>query len=152
MININTNPDHLAILRTPARTVVGLTDDIRELINELANTCWSDPTCVALTANQIWTDPIIQPPAVFVIKMKDGILPFINPVIEKVFKKERDMKEKCMSVPGKEVRVFRPYHIIVSFIDGEGRDKTNEHMYDMMARIWLHEYDHIQGKLITDYE
>lgn len=151
-INVHTDPLGLKMLRTKCLPVLGVTDDLHELINDLAETCHADPHCIGLSANQIWTNIIDPPPAVFVIKMQDGIMPFINPELQRVFKKTDTMQEGCMSVPGKMCVVERPKHIVVSFMDGDAHKLEGHHLYYLPARIWLHEYDHLQGKIITDYE
>jgi peptide deformylase len=149
-INDASKPEELPFLRTKGYTVVGISDDHRQLINHMAKLAMDTPNCVGLAANQVWDDPIMPPPAIFVIKMQDGALPFINPVLEQEWKRKTVLPEQCMSVPGKRVRVERPYHIRVRYLDGEGNERT-DHFYDMMARIWLHEYDHVMGRLILDH-
>lgn len=139
------------ILRTKGYTVVGIADEIKQQINDMAQTCMATPNCVGLAANQIWEDTIMPPPAIFVLRMKEGVIPFINPVLDKAFKKETNLGEQCMSVPGKKVWIRRPYHIAVRFLDGEGNERS-QHLYDVMARMWMHEYDHVIGKVIVDYE
>jgi|WetSurSiteA1Bulk_404760.scaffolds.fasta_scaffold100362_2 peptide deformylase len=151
-INVHTDPTGLKMLRTKCMPVLGITDDLQMHINDLAETCNADPNCIGLSSNQIWDNIIDPPPAVFVIKMQDGIMPFINPGLVKVFKKVDVMREGCMSAPGKFCNIERPKHIVISFMDTEGKKLDNHHLYYLPARIWLHEYDHIQGKLITDYE
>jgi peptide deformylase len=150
-INSAHNPDELKILRTKGYTVVGVVNELRGLINNMAETCVSMPNCVGLAANQVWDDPIMPPPAIFIIRMQKGVLPFINPVLDREFKRETDAVDGCMSVAGKRVRIRRPYHILTSYLDGEGHVRS-EHFYDIMARIWMHEYDHVQGRLIIDHE
>ena len=139
------------ILRTKGYTVVGIANEIKELINDMAQTCMASDSCIGLAANQVWDDPIMPPPAIFLLKMSEGVIPFINPVLEKSFKKETEAFEQCMSIPGKKIKIRRPYHILTRFIDGEGTEHT-QHFYGVMSRIWLHEFDHVTGKVILDYE
>lgn len=146
------DPNGLKILRTPCAPVLSITEDVKEVINDLAETCMNDPNCVGLSANQIWTDLIIPPPAIFVIRMPDGAFPVINPHLIKEFKKTEVLEEGCMSVPKEYHAVERPKHILVSFTTGDGMEMRDQHLFHLLARIWLHEFDHINGKLIIDYD
>lgn len=152
-INVHTDPFGLKMLRTKCVPVLGTTDDIREHVNDLAETCAADPNCVALSSNQIWDNVIEPPPAIFVVKTIDSTCyPFLNPKLIKTFNKTEILNEGCMSIPGRGCVVERPRHIVVSFLEAEGNSIVEQHLYYMHARIWLHEYDHLQGKIITDYE
>jgi len=151
-INVVTNPDDLKMLRTKCVPVLSITDDIISLVNDLAETCVSNEHCVGLSSNQIWTDRIEPPPAIFVIRMEVGIMPFINPTLIKSFNKQVIIREGCMSVPGKFCEIRRPKHIVINFMDKEANKMEAQHVQYVLARIWLHEFDHLQGKLITDYE
>lgn len=150
-IHSHTDAAGLKMLRTPCAPVLSVTDDIKELINDLAETCMADENCVGLSANQIWTDLIVPPPAVFVIRMADGAYPFINPKLIKEFKKSEVMEEGCMSVPSLHQAIERPKHVLVSFTTADAMEMKDQHLFHLLARIWLHEYDHLQGKLIIDY-
>jgi len=151
-INLHTNPADLKFLRMKAIPVLGVTNDIYQTIQDLAETVAENKDCVGLSANQIWNDLFIPPPAVFVMRMQNGIAPFINPTVIKTFKKVEIRNEGCMSVPGKICPVERPKHIVVSFMNSDGETLANQHIYYDAARMWLHEYDHLQGKIILDYE
>jgi peptide deformylase len=48
------------------------------------------------------------------------------------------------------VDVKRPKVIWVEFIDGDNRH-IQAQLSGMVARVFQHEYDHLQGKLILDY-
>jgi len=72
---------------------------------------------------------------------------FLNPSIVKQSKeKERD-EEGCLSLPGLFVKVSRSkqVEIIAQTIEGE---EVRIVARDLAARIFQHEIDHIEGKLI----
>jgi len=59
------------------------------------------------------------------------------------------MKEGCLSVPRKEVKVCRPKSITIQYLTKEGL--VAEKVSGFQARIIHHEYDHLEGKIILDY-
>lgn len=59
-------------------------------------------------------------------------------------------EEGCLSIPGVRGEVLRPSTIKVKYQDEEGVEHIDT--FDgMAARVIQHEYDHIEGKLFTDY-
>lgn len=86
---------------------------------------------------------------IFVADDGEGPLAIINP---KIVKKAGSIKieEGCLSIPGIQVKVSRPKEIWVQYTDQNG-DKIERHLTELLARIFLHENDHLQGKLIIDY-
>jgi len=82
---------------------------------------------------------------VFIIISELGHSPFVNPVLKKVGKKTASDIESCFSVPGKEFRVRRHRKITI-------RDDVHGVMVlrDYAARVWQHEFDHLDGKTLVD--
>jgi peptide deformylase len=68
----------------------------------------------------------------------------INPVIESVTINMENMPEGCLSFPGLILSVKRPRGIIVKYLDIDSKECIIE-LYDLDARCFLHEYDHLQG-------
>lgn len=147
-INMLKDVEQAKILHAVAAPVIGMPDDVRHLINDLIETAMVHPNCIGLSSNQIWDDPLVAPPAVFIIKGNPGPMVFINPAIDKQWKKEIKSDEGCMSMPGFRRNIVRPRHIQISYYDVEGAFHTGEDLFDMSARIFLHEYDHLQGTMI----
>ena len=59
--------------------------------------------------------------------------------------------EECLSCPGKSVRVWRAIRILVSWYNLGGT--LFQRWFDgLESRIIQHEIDHLDGKLITDYD
>ena len=79
----------------------------------------------------------------------DLLVKLINPVILDV-KGEAAMAEGCLSVPNYSVQIIRPVEIVIAGLDEKGK-KVELKVKDLLARIILHEIDHLQGKLITDF-
>ncbi|MDP8259439.1 MAG: peptide deformylase [Candidatus Gygaella obscura] len=60
------------------------------------------------------------------------------------------MKEGCLSVPGVDVEVERSYKLTVLALNDKG-DNIQLKARGLLARVLLHEIDHLRGKTIVDY-
>lgn len=69
---------------------------------------------------------------------------FFNPKIIEESKENVLMHEGCLSYPGIELVVKRPESIIVSYQNSKG-DFIQEKFSGLTARVFLHEYDHMEG-------
>ncbi len=76
------------------------------------------------------------------------IYELINPEIIK-HKGSESGQEGCLSIPGLAADVDRPTFVVVKAQDRNGRDIRIK-AYDWLARIFLHEIDHLHGVLMTD--
>lgn len=75
---------------------------------------------------------------------------FINPEIIEETGTPWKFEEGCLSIPGIRVEVERKPVIKIKYLDLEFNEKIEE--YDgLAARVIQHEYDHVEGKVITDY-
>lgn len=103
---------------------------------------------IGLSANQVALDAQI-----FVIKpyLLDNKTPFavINPEIIKITEDVDDSPEGCLSHPDLFLTVKRPRGIVAQYLDTDAKECTIE-LYDIDARCFLHEYDHLQGIEFTD--
>lgn len=57
--------------------------------------------------------------------------------------------EGCLSLPGVTVNMRRPTRATIEACDVDGKPFRIEGT-DLRARIWLHEADHLDGKMIVD--
>ena len=101
---------------------------------------------VGLSANQIGISE-----RVFVmirdIEFNEIIVCF-NPRIIKTYKEEVEMEEGCLSYPDLYLNISRPKKIIVKYEDVD--KKTHKLKLDgFAARVFLHEYDHMEGDNFT---
>ena len=60
------------------------------------------------------------------------------------------LEEGCLSVPHVEVSVERNFEILVKGIDQKGKEQEIK-AKGLLARVFQHEIDHLDGKLIIDY-
>lgn len=75
----------------------------------------------------------------------------INPRITQARGELVYMDEGCLSCPEIQVEVGRFPEIKIRGLDVKGQ-KINKRYLDFPARIVQHELDHLEGKLIVDYE
>lgn len=79
-----------------------------------------------------------------------GDIHMINPKVEHLSLELEDMLEGCLSCPGERINVFRPKAAWVSYVNLKGK-KIKTRLDGLYARCFLHEVDHIRGKLIKDH-
>ena len=82
--------------------------------------------------------------------MEDFKKVFVNPEMVWERGEEWAFEEGCLSIPGIREEVFRHETIRINYLD-ENFVEHEEEFDGMKARIIQHEYDHIEGKLFTDY-
>jgi peptide deformylase len=75
---------------------------------------------------------------------------FINAEIKELNGEEWMYNEGCLSIPKIREDVPRNEEITIEYED-ENFEKHTETFNGLTARIILHEYDHIEGKLFIDY-
>ena len=74
---------------------------------------------------------------------------FINPSIIQTSRETLKYEEGCLSVPGIFTNVIRPRAVKVQAWNENGRPFTLE-AQGILARVILHEYDHLDGILFID--
>ena len=97
---------------------------------------------VGLAAPQIG----ISKKIIIVTEGKEGHA-FLNPRIIKQSKEKARVEEGCLSLPGLFARVLRSKQVEVTAETLNGQ-KIKIKARDLTARIFQHEIDHIEGKLI----
>ncbi len=104
---------------------------------------------IGLSANQIGLEF-----SVFVDEVPDAqggtkFYAVFNPKIEKMDKATITFEEGCLSVPGQWGEVTRAEQIIVSGYNKMGK-KVKVKAWGLLARVFQHEIDHLNGKLFID--
>lgn len=140
------------ILRQKTKEVTNLKDlFLPELNSSLHKTLAQTANGVAIASPQIF-----QTYSVFLINYKpkkddaSEIDKFIiNPKIIKELGDNVTMWEACLSIPGLFGQVKRKEKIQVEYYDLQG-NKIEEELSGFDARIFQHEYDHLEGILYTD--
>ncbi len=133
-------------LHTVAGRVEGVTDEIRALVDDMAETMYSAPG-IGLAATQV---DVHQ--RVIIIDISDThnqLHVLINPEIT-ARSGESDDEEGCLSVPGVFGKVKRAGRVTVEAWDRNG----NPFVLDadgLLAVCIQHEMDHLVGKVFVEY-
>ncbi|MEK7203745.1 MAG: peptide deformylase [Patescibacteria group bacterium] len=127
---------------------IKITAQLKKLILKMKKTM-KEANGIGLAANQVGQD--IQ---LFIIDetlAKEHSAPntYINPEIKPYSKQEEVLEEGCLSIPGAWLQIKRPKKVKVKTMDENGK-KFKFIAKGVLARVLQHEYDHLQGILITD--
>ncbi len=100
---------------------------------------------VGLSANQIGLNL-----RVFVAQVENKFYAVFNPEITKLSKEEVLMEEGCLSVPDVFSEISRPEKVWLKGFDANNK-KIEFKAWGLLARVFQHEVDHLNGKLFIDY-
>jgi len=133
-------------LRTKAKEISNIDDDLRAFISDMFETMYDAPG-IGLAATQVNFHQRLM--VIDVSEENDQPLCFINPVITHKEGVEL-MQEGCLSVPGFYEDVERAEAITVKALDKQGQafEITTD---GLLAVCVQHEIDHLDGKLFVDY-
>ena len=132
------------VLRQVSEPVAEVTDDVRHIMDDMLDTMYDAPG-VGLAANQVGLQL-----SCFVYDDHDGRTGFIaNPELD-AFDGEQTESEGCLSIPGPYADTSRAMHVRLRGVDLQGRPVEIEGD-DLLARIFQHETDHLNGKLYIDH-
>jgi peptide deformylase len=134
-------------LRTVAKPVDKVDDQVRQLVDDMFETMYEKPG-IGLAATQVNVHKRII--VIDVSEEKDQPLVFINPTLEVVDPELVEFDEGCLSVPGFYEFVSRPKAVLVSALDRDGNPFTTE-AQGLLAVCIQHEIDHLEGKLFVDH-
>lgn len=99
---------------------------------------------IGLSANQLGLNYRF-----FIAKDKNKFYSIFNPEIIKFSEEKSSMDEGCLSVPGIWGPVERPEKITIVGLDISGK-KVKIKSWGILARIFQHETDHLNGILFID--
>lgn len=117
--------------------------EIREIIKNM-RVEMAKALGIGLSANQLGIDIKL-----FIAKADGKQYSVFNPVITKFSKETVIMEEGCLSVPEMYGEVERPEKITLEGFDAAGK-KTKIKAWGLLARIFQHETDHLNGILFID--
>jgi peptide deformylase len=130
------------LLRKKSKKVDIINERIITLLNDMEETMY-DSDGVGLAAPQVG---ILK--RVVVIDIGEGILRLINPEIISTEGSYVDV-EGCLSIPGEQGQVERPYKVKVKALNEKGEEIIVEGE-ELLARALCHEIDHLDGVLFVD--
>ncbi len=133
------------VLRKISEKVEKIDEEILGIIQDMIDTInVKDSNAVGLAAPQIG---VLK--RIIVLNLTKNEV-FINPEIEILDRQEEEAEEGCLSLYSIGCNVKRPKKIRVKALTPEG-EEVLFNAEGMLARIFLHEVDHLQGKLFIDY-
>ena len=144
LLNILHYPD--ARLHTVAKPVAQVTDQIRTLVRDMAETMYAAPG-IGLAATQVNVHQRVV--VIDLSEDKSGLLALINPeIIER--NGEQVGEEGCLSVPGVYENVSRAERVKVRALNIEGKPFEKE-ADGLLAVCIQHEIDHLNGKVFVQH-
>jgi peptide deformylase len=135
------------ILRQRTQEVTSLNGDVQQLIDDMVETMYAAPG-VGLAANQVGS-----PHRLFVANPAEDrdpakLLVVVNPELVES-DGERVGEEGCLSVPDFREEVRRASRVLLRGLDRYGKPIEVEGR-DLLARIFQHEMDHLNGLFFVD--
>lgn len=138
-------------LRQETNEVTEITDDIRQLYQDLRDSMFAD-NGVGIAAVQLG-----NPARMFIIEAvvcggerDDPPVAFINPEIVGLSDEKETSDEGCLSFPGIYVQIERAVGATIRAIGVDG-DEFEMEGEGLFARAIQHENDHLTGKLLVDF-
>jgi peptide deformylase len=154
-LNLITIPND--VLRTKSSPVEKVDHYIKRLVEGMFNIMYSE-NGIGLACIQVGI-----PKKIFIVDISASVdkedakevleakpYAFINPTLRAYSKKAYVMEEGCLSIPDTRVPVLRPSEVYIDYLDIEGKKQT-KYLTGLLARVALHEYDHLFGRLIIDF-
>ena len=136
------------VLDKPSEPITKFDDDLRKLIADMFESMYAAHG-VGLAAPQIGISKRIAVVDVTFKEDPEARLVLINPEIVDKEGRQRGT-EGCLSLPEFREEVTRPQRVTVRAQDIEGKfyEHTGE---DLLARAFVHETDHLNGKLYISH-
>ncbi len=136
------------ILNRKADKITNIDQRVHDLAQKMVKTMHSAPG-VGLAAPQVNQGIQLITVDISVGENQTDLIVLANPEILHM-EGETVLEEGCLSVPGINEKVTRPYRVVIKGIDLDGKDRVIE-AEDLLARIFCHEIDHINGKLFIEH-
>ena len=130
------------VLKLRAPEVGDIDAGVVALVDDMVETMYDAPG-VGLAANQVGVQKRL-----FVYDVGDGPRVVINPVLEG-HEGEWTYEEGCLSVPGLYWPITRAGRVHLRGVDLDGKELSIE-ADELLARVFLHEVDHLDGTLLID--
>ena len=132
-----------AFLRKKALPIATTDHPTRRFINDMKKTMVA-ANGIGLAANQIGNTGKF-----FIASHAGKFYVLVNPEIIKSSSEEEVMEEGCLSVPNVYGAVTRAAHVTIQGTDIRGK-LVKIKAVGLLARIFQHEMDHLNGKLFID--
>ncbi len=131
------------VLRDKSKPVEDFDSERLDYITRIMKKVIEEQVAVGLAAPQIG---VLE--RIVVVNVNAAPMELINPEIVE-YKGKDTIEEGCLSLPGVEIPIERPNFVIVRGFNTEGEKKIIE-ASDLLAKVFQHEIDHLNGVLIID--
>ncbi|RMF68662.1 MAG: peptide deformylase [Cyanobacteria bacterium J069] len=136
------------VLRQPAKRITKVDDEVRQLARQMLQTMYSEDG-IGLAAPQVGVHKQLIVIDIHLDEPTTPPLVLINPSVTRQSHNTCVIQEGCLSIPGVFLDVARPEEIEVSYKDEMGRPQKLV-VNDLLARVILHEMDHLNGVMFVD--
>lgn len=131
------------------------TQELKDMVGRMSASLRSTSNGVAIAAPQIGIPYRIFVVSGFVLtgnerNLDDPDMAFINPTLKKLSKEKEKVEEGCLSVPGIYGNTLRNTKATVVAYD-IGGNKFERGGSGLLAQIFQHECDHLEGVLFNDH-
>lgn len=130
------------VLKQRAREVEELDGSLAKIVDTMYDTMY-EAIGLGLAAPQVGVQRRL-----FTYDVGEGPTVIVNPEIVET-SGEFLYEEGCLSVPGMKFEIVRPKVVTVKGLDLDGREMVVEGD-EVLARVFLHEVDHLDGVLLLD--
>lgn len=131
-----------SVLRKKCKKVQEINDEIIKIAQDMTDTMYAKGG-IGLAAPQVGISKQL-----IVLDIGTGPITLINPELT-IVEGTSTMEEGCLCLPKISVEVERYNNVQIKGIDLKGNPVSFD-AEDLLARVFQHEIDHLQGRLIID--
>ncbi|HSW31045.1 MAG TPA: peptide deformylase [Longimicrobiales bacterium] len=136
------------VLRTRAEEVTSFDDELRTLVRDMFETMYHAEG-IGLAAPQVGVSKRVMVVDLRREEEPEARVALVNPVVTWASSELDKEAEGCLSIPGIEDVVVRPWAVKVTGFDPKGRPVSLE-AEELFSRAIQHEIDHVDGILFLD--
>jgi len=136
------------VLNRKADKITEIDQFVQDLARRMVRTMHSAPG-IGLAAPQVNQSVQLITVDISVGENNKDLIVLANP---EILHKEGEavLEEGCLSVPGINEKVTRPFRVVIKGINLDGNERIIE-AEDLLARVFCHEVDHVNGKLFIEH-
>lgn len=145
----------LVIVKKPNKILSKKLENVKEITSQIKKLILSmrkvmkENNGIGLAANQVGLDMQLFIIGEELAKEYNAPSVYINPEVKAYSKQVEELEEGCLSIPETWLKIKRPKKVKVKTMDENGK-KFKFIAKGILARVLQHEYEHLQGVLITD--
>ncbi len=137
------------VLKTKAKSVDKVDDEIRQLMDDMLETMYNAPG-IGLAAPQVGVGKRVLVMDVSAEDEEPNPICMANPEIIWASEEEELREEGCLSLPEQFAEVVRPKAVRVRYLDKEGEIRELD-ADELLGICVQHEMDHLDGTLFVDH-